>query len=62
MRLLNKFIIVWILTFVFGSIGWVTNIIKLADHDGSITTWGGMEIVRVIGVFVLPLGGIAGWF
>lgn len=39
-------------------IGWVMNIVELA-HTTEIT---GMVVVRAIGVFLAPLGGILGWF
>ena len=41
-------------------IGWVMNIIEIANTvDAELT---GMFILRCIGVFVAPLGGILGWF
>lgn len=38
--------------------GWVMNIFKLMDADGITVE----TIVRVIGIFLAPLGGIVGWF
>ncbi len=41
-------------------IGWVMNIIEIVDTvDAELT---GMFILRCIGVFFAPLGGILGWF
>ena len=41
-------------------IGWVMNIIEIAATvDAELT---GMFILRCIGMFVAPLGGILGWF
>ncbi len=42
-------------------IGWVWNIVKiveLAGADVAVTT---MFILRCVGVFLAPLGGILGW-
>jgi hypothetical protein len=40
--------------------GWIANIVKLVGMDfGSIT---GMLIVRTVGIFVPPLGGVMGFF
>ena len=41
-------------------IGWIANIVKIVGSDfGHIT---GMLVVRVIGIFVAPLGAILGFF
>lgn len=37
--------------------GWIANIVKLAGAD----YFGGMVIVRVIGIFVAPLGSFLGF-
>lgn len=41
-------------------VGWVLNIIAIANADFSVFT--GVLILRVIGVFVAPLGSIMGLF
>lgn len=41
--------------FVFG---WIINIFKIAFADNI----DGMVVLRVIGVFVAPMGGVVGWF
>jgi hypothetical protein len=43
-----------------GAVGWVLNIYKLAMH----WSWppDGAEVVRVIGVFVAPIGAAFGYF
>lgn len=41
--------------------GWVMNIMKIIDSGFVVATWGGLEVARVIGVFVAPLGAILGW-
>jgi len=42
-----------------GAVGWVWNIVKIMDSAMPIT---GMLIVRIIGVFMAPLGAILGYF
>lgn len=42
--------------------GWCANIYKIFQTGLSIAEWGGMEIARVIGVFVAPLGALLGFF
>jgi pheromone shutdown protein TraB len=39
-------------------LGWILNIVKLIQAD----TISGMEIARVAGIFVAPLGGLLGYF
>lgn len=43
---------------LLGIIGWVLNIMQIAQSD-HIT---GMIVVRIIGVFMAPLGAVLGWF
>lgn len=45
---------------LLGIVGWVMNIVKIFYlAHGIVTT---MLIVRIIGVFVAPMGSILGWF
>lgn len=46
---------------LFLAVGWIMNIAALFSAP-AIVAWSGMEIARVIGVFVAPLGGVLGWF
>lgn len=48
------------LSLVIGLIaGWVMNIITIAHSDfGTLT---GLLVLRVVGIFVAPLGSILGW-
>lgn len=46
---------------LFLVVGWIMNIAALFSAP-AIAAWSGMEIARVIGVFVAPIGGILGWF
>lgn len=50
--------IVWLLFICVFVFGWIANIVKLVGISGEI---GGMFIVRVIGIFVAPLGSILGY-
>jgi hypothetical protein len=49
------FVILWIV----GAYGWVSNIIKLADTVNDTVT--GLVIVRAIGIIVPPLGAVMGF-
>lgn len=44
------------------AIGWCANIYKIVTTGFEISQWGGMEVARVIGVFVAPIGSILGFF
>ena len=44
---------------LFGGIGWIWNVVKIAQSDFVLT---GMFVLRLIGVFVAPLGAIIGYF
>lgn len=46
---------------VVGLIGWVMNIVELINAP-VVAQWGAMEVLRVVGIFVAPLGGVLGWF
>lgn len=42
--------------------GWIANIYKMVTYGFVIAEWGGMQVARVIGIFVAPLGAILGFF
>lgn len=48
-----------VLLALFGSVGWVWNIIKIVQTGFDVIT--GMFIARCIGVFVAPLGAVLGF-
>lgn len=50
--------IIWLVVVVGGGIGWVLNIIDIA-HTYHIFT--GMLILRIVGIFVPPLGAVLGY-
>lgn len=43
-------------------IGWLVNIYTIATSDVGISEYGAVEILRIVGIFIAPLGGILGWF
>lgn len=45
--------------FVLGAIGWVSNIITL--FGASFDPFTGELLLRIIGIFVGPLGAVMGW-
>ena len=51
-------LVIWILAVV----GWVMNIVKLIGFTGTIAAFGVIEILRVVGIFVAPLGAVLGYF
>ncbi|EFR7340379.1 hypothetical protein H0R35_003240 [Salmonella enterica] len=52
---------VYVAIVVAGFAGWAMNIVKIFDA-GPISEWTAAVLVRVIGVFVAPIGAIFGWF
>ncbi len=53
-------LVVFSVIFPFGVVGWGLNIYKIISSTDPITT--GLMIVRIIGIFVAPLGGLLGYF
>jgi hypothetical protein len=45
---------------LLGFIGWVWNIVKVAQSDFAVLT--GLLVLRIVGIFVAPLGAILGYF
>jgi hypothetical protein len=48
--------LLWLGLIILGGIGWICNIIEIA-HAKMIT---GMIILRVVGIFMFPLGAVLG--
>jgi hypothetical protein len=59
---MNSISIAGFLVVIAGIIGWIMNIWKIIDSGFVLAEWGGMQVARVIGVFVAPLGAVLGWF
>ena len=50
-----------LLAFVLLVAGWIANLYKLATYaDYAEST--GKTALRIIGVFIAPIGGVVGWF
>jgi hypothetical protein len=49
--------LLWLGLIILGGIGWICNIIEIA-HAEMITR---MIILRVVGIFMFPLGAVLGW-
>jgi len=48
--------LIWIVLII----GWIMNIVKIVGgFDLALT---GMMVMRIIGVFIAPIGGVLGWF
>lgn len=41
-------------------IGWVMNIVALVGGP-ELAQWTTLEVLRVVGIFIAPLGGVLGW-
>lgn len=51
--------VAFLLILCAGATGWVMNVVKVFEHINEPITL--MEVVRVICVFLAPLGAIIGW-
>ena len=51
-------VVVWILIVFVSAWGWAWNIIKLVDMDSGVT---GLFVLRIIGIFLAPLGVVVGF-
>lgn len=52
-------ILLWVALWFAALIGWVLNIIAIVHSvSGPVTT---LLVLRVVGIFAFPLGGILGW-
>ncbi len=58
MNPLNTVAFIWLVTVILIAVGWVMNIIALA-HASAVTV---LVVLRIIGIFVPPLGAILGYF
>lgn len=59
---MKSLVIIWVIVVLAAISGWVMNIIKIIDSGFVLAQWGGLQVARVIGVFLAPLGAILGWF
>lgn len=54
-------LVFWLAIVVTIGMGWVMNIMALFNSAGPVLETG-VGIVRLIGVFIVPVGAIMGWF
>jgi hypothetical protein len=52
---------IFAIVLLLGLGGYIANIVKVLSIGIAIGQWGGMEVIRVIGVFIPPLGAILGY-
>lgn len=55
-----SFIIAGVILAIAGLIGWVLNIVSIVHADFSYVT--GLLIMRIIGIFIVPIGAVLGYF
>lgn len=52
---------IFVVALILGAVfGWVFNILALIKA-GPLATWAALEVFRVIGIFIAPLGAVLGW-
>ena len=56
-RIAASFYLLYLAVTVLGFVGWIINLVKIAAWNEST----GMLVVRIIGAFIAPLGGLLGW-
>ena len=54
--------LIFLFLWVAGIVGWLWNIVKLFQVSVPISEFGIMEVMRIIGIFVAPVGSILGFF
>lgn len=55
-------IITWLLIFtavILGFVGWIMNILTIAGSSFNDLT--GLLVLRVVGIFIAPMGAVLGW-
>ena len=48
---------IWLAVIVFMGIGWILNLVKIFSSDSSLEL-----LIRIIGLFLAPVGALMGWF
>lgn len=54
--------LVWLLVWITGAVGWCMNIWKLVEVLSATGSAGTLEIIRVAGILLAPLGSVLGLF
>lgn len=62
MKKQGGFIVFWfaLLAVCVGGVGWIWNIVKIIDTCCAVID--GMLVMRIIGIFIAPIGAIVGYF
>lgn len=53
--------VAWLAIIIAFVVGWVWNIVTLFGFDGPVSEMGMMEMLRIIGIFLAPVGAVLGW-
>jgi len=61
-KMINAFYVFYVLVALCGFGGWVANIYKLITCGLDLAQFGVLEVVRVIGIFLPPIGAVLGFF
>jgi hypothetical protein len=57
---INLLLLIYVALGIAGAVGWVMNLVDIANSSFSDIT--GMLVLRIIGVFIVPLGAVLGYF
>jgi len=60
MRAIGVGILIYLLAFLALALGWVMNVVTLFYHVNDPVT--GMTVMRAVGIFIVPMGGVLGYF
>jgi hypothetical protein len=52
-------VLIWLSIFIAAIAGWIMNLVAIVNHDFALEV--GLGIVRVIGVFIAPIGAVLGY-
>lgn len=61
-KILGSIGLVWLVVWVLAIIGWVNNILIIMSDFTTLGDVTGLMLVRIIGVFIAPIGAVLGWF
>lgn len=52
----------WLSLIIAAAVGWCLNVYKIFTTSVPLAEWGVMEVMRIVGVFIAPLGAVLGYF
>lgn len=53
--------LIFVIVTLLGGFGWCANLYKITTHMGSISDAGFDMVLRVIGIFIFPVGMVMGY-